>query len=352
MKSARLDYVERIRGASVYDVARVTPLVHATRLSRRVGCRVLLKREDLQSVFSFKVRGAYNRMSRLSRDELSRGVVTASAGNHAQGVALSAERLGCSATIVMPTATPRIKVDAVAARGARIVLHGSCFDDACVHAHSLERAEGLTFVHPYDDPDVIAGQGTIGLEILDQHPSALRAIFVPVGGGGLIAGIAAVVKVLRPGVRVIGVEPDDADAMARSLAAGRRIRLPRVGLFADGVAVKQVGKEPFRICRELVDEVILVSRAEICAAIRDVFDETRAVLEPAGALSVAGLRAFAEREGVAESDALVAIASGANIDFDRLRGLADEDLEASPRVRRVAAVREVPAAQASGTSFL
>ena len=319
----RPDYLTRILTARVYDVAVATPLTPAPRLSRRLGCEVLLKREDLQPVFSFKLRGAYNRMAQLSPDELLRGVVAASAGNHAQGVALAAERLGTSATIVMPSGTPRIKLDAVAARGARIVLHGACFDEAYRHARSLARRARRAFIHPYDDPEVIAGQGTIGMEILRQRTDTLRAIFVPVGGGGLIAGIAAYVKRLRPEIQVIGVEPVDADAMSRSLAAGRRIRLDHVGQFADGVAVKQVGRETFRLCKELVDDVLVVTHGEICAAIRDVFEETRTVLEPAGALALAGLKAYAARNAV-DGEALVAIASGANIDFDRLRGVAEQ----------------------------
>jgi threonine dehydratase len=316
------DYLERILTARVYDVAVETPLEKARHLSRRLGCTVLLKREDLQKVFSFKLRGAYNRMVRLSSEELHRGVVAASAGNHAQGVALSAQKLGGRATIVMPATTPRIKVQAVAAWGAEVILHGDSYDEAYVHAVALAKNGGLAFVHAYDDPDVIAGQGTIGMEILRQQPGRLDAIFVPVGGGGLIAGIAAYVKRLRPEVRIVGVEPSDADAMARSLEAGRRVKLKQVGLFADGVAVKQVGRETFRICRKLVDEVVRVDGDAICAAIKDVFEETRSILEPAGALGVAGLKAWAVREK-AKGATLVAIASGANVNFDRLRHVAE-----------------------------
>ena len=315
-------YLERILTARVYDVAIETPLEEAPNLTRRLGNTVLLKREDLQPVFSFKLRGAYNRMTRLRRAELDRGVVAASAGNHAQGVALAARVLSGRATIVMPVTTPRIKVDAVAARGAEVVLFGDSYDEAYAHARSLANAKGLTFVHPYDDPDVIAGQGTVGMEVLRQRPGPLDAIFVPVGGGGLIAGIAAYVKRLRPEVKVVGVEPSDADAMARSLAAGRRVRLRQVGLFADGVAVKQVGREPFRICRELVDGVVTVSTDEICAAIKDVFEETRSILEPAGALGVAGLKRWVEKKR-AKGRTLVAVASGANVNFDRLRHVAE-----------------------------
>jgi len=316
------DYLERILSARVYDVAVESPLEPAPILSRRLGEKVLLKREDLQPVFSFKLRGAYNRMVRLSTSALARGVVAASAGNHAQGVALAAQRLGCRATIVMPVTTPRIKVDAVAARGAEVVLHGDSYDDAYAEARRLARKGKRTFVHPYDDPDVIAGQGTIGLELLRQKPSGIDAIFVAVGGGGLAAGIAAYVKRLHPRIKVIGVEPADADAMARSLAAGRRVTLREVGLFADGVAVRKVGKETFRLCRKLLDEVVLVDTDAICAAIKDVFEETRSILEPAGALSVAGLKEWAGR-GRRRGRTLVAVTSGANMNFDRLRHVAE-----------------------------
>jgi len=284
---------------------------------------VLLKREDIQPVFSFKLRGAYNKMARLPPAVLKRGVIAASAGNHAQGVALAAQRLACHATIVMPVTTPQIKISAVKARGARVLLHGDSYDEAYLHARALGRRRGLAFVHPYDDPDVIAGQGTIGMEILHQHPGPIHAIFVPVGGGGLISGIAAYVKRLRPEIKVIGVEPEDADAMYRSLNAGRRVTLAQVGLFADGVAVKQVGRETFRLCRALVDDIIRVDTDAICAAIKDVFEDTRAVLEPAGALAIAGIKAYVGRSGV-HGKTLVAIASGANMNFDRLRFVAEE----------------------------
>jgi threonine dehydratase len=320
--SLKNGYLERILSARVYDVAVESPLDAAPNLSRRIGHTVLLKREDLQPVFSFKLRGAYNRMVRLAPAALRRGVVAASAGNHAQGVALAARRLGCRATIVMPVTTPRIKVEAVAARGAEVVLHGDSYDDAYGEARRLAGKGRRTFIHPYDDPDVIAGQGTVGLEILRQRPAGIDAIFVPVGGGGLIAGIAAYVKRLQPRIRVVGVEPADADAMHRSLAAGRRVTLPAVGLFADGVAVRRVGKETFRLCRKLVDEVVLVDTDAICAAIKDVFEETRSILEPAGALSVAGLKAWAAR-GARPGRTLVAVASGANMNFDRLRHVAE-----------------------------
>jgi threonine dehydratase len=317
------DYLERILNARVYDVAIESPLEVAPALSRRLGNTLLLKREDLQPVFSFKLRGAYNKMAQLSAAARRRGVITASAGNHAQGVALAAQKLGGTATIVMPVTTPQIKVDAVRARGAKVVLHGDSYSDAYAQARTLEKARGLTFVHPYDDPEVIAGQGTIGLEILRQHTAPLHAIFVPIGGGGLMAGVAACVKRLRPEVRMIGVEPTDADAMARSLKAGRRVTLDQVGLFADGVAVKQVGVETFRICRELVDDVILVDTDAMCAALKDVFEDTRVILEPAGALAIAGAKAYVARTGI-RGEALVAIASGANMNFDRLRFVAEE----------------------------
>jgi threonine dehydratase len=319
----RNDYLERILTARVYDVAVETPLELAPALSARTGNRLLLKREDLQPVFSFKLRGAYNKMARLPRETLKRGVIAASAGNHAQGVALAAQQLGCRAVIVMPVTTPSIKVAAVEARGAAVVLRGDSYDDAYAHARKLGRRRGLVFVHPYDDPDVIAGQGTIGMEIARQHPGSLHAVFVAIGGGGLISGIAAYLKRVRSGVKVIGVEPEDADAMYRSLKAGRRVKLEQVGLFADGVAVKQVGEETFRLCRELVDEVIRVDTDAICAAIKDVFEDTRAVLEPAGALAVAGAKAYVERTG-ARGKSLVAVASGANVNFDRLRFVAEE----------------------------
>jgi threonine dehydratase len=321
--AARNDYLERILKARVYDVAIETPLELAPGLSKRLRNRLLLKREDLQAVFSFKLRGAYNKMANLPAQKLKRGVIAASAGNHAQGVALAAQELGCRAVIIMPVTTPRIKVDAVAARGAEVVLHGDSYDEAYTHALRVKRRRGLTFVHPYDDPDVIAGQGTIGMEILRQNTGALDAIFVPVGGGGLISGIAAYVKSLRPSVRVIGVEPVDADAMARSLKARRRVTLDQVGLFADGVAVKRVGRETFRLCAQLLDGVVRVDTDEMCAAIKDVFEDTRVVLEPAGALAIAGAKAWVEKTG-ARGKTLAAVASGANTNFDRLRFIAEE----------------------------
>src|SRR6267378_3735590 len=276
------DYLERILRARVYDVAVETPLEVAPNLSARLGNRVLLKREDMQPVFSFKCRGAYNKMANLPSAALARGVIASSAGNHAQGVALAAQKLGCAAVIVMPSTTPKIKVDAVKARGAEVHLHGDTYDEAHVEAKRLGRARRLGFVHPYEDPDVIAGQGTIGMEILRQTAHPIHAVFVPIGGGGLVSGIASYIKRLRPAIKVVGVEPVDADAMARSLKAGRRVVLDHVGLFADGVAVKQVGKETFRLCRELLDGVILVDTDQICAAIKDVFEDTRTIAERPG----------------------------------------------------------------------
>ena len=317
-----VDYLQKILTAKVYDVAIESPLELAPALSARLANRVLLKREDEQPVFSFKLRGAYNKMAHMSAAERAGGVIAASAGNHAQGVALAAQRLGCAATIVMPVTTPQIKIAAVEARGARVVLHGDSYSDAFDKAQQLQKEIGATFVHPYDDPDVIAGQGTIGMEILRQWQAPLDAIFVAIGGGGLIGGIAAYVKRVRPEVKIIGVQPEDADAMARSLAAGRRVTLAHVGLFADGVAVKQVGRETFRLARQYVDDIILVDTDALCAALKDVFEDTRAILEPAGALAVAGVKAWVQRTRVKDRT-LVAIACGANMNFDRLRFVAE-----------------------------
>lgn len=319
---AHSDYLERILTARVYDVAQETPLDRAPRLSERLDNEVLLKREDVQSVFSFKLRGAYNKMVQLSPDLLACGVIAASAGNHAQGVALAAQRLGTTAMIVMPVTTPQVKVDAVKARGATVILWGDSYDDACTYARQLEIEKGLTFIHPFDDPDVIAGQGTIGMEILRQYQQPIHAIFVAIGGGGLMSGIAAYIKRLRPEIRMIGVEPVDSDAMSQSLRAGARVSLKQVGLFADGVAVRQVGEETFRLCQQYVDEVILVSTDDTCAAIKDVFEDTRSILEPAGALAIAGMKAYVQREGIT-GESLVAIACGANMNFDRLRFVAE-----------------------------
>ena len=316
------DYLQKILTARVYDVAIESPLEVAPNLSARTKNTVLLKREDMQPVFSFKLRGAYNKMAGLTQAQLKRGVIAASAGNHAQGVALAAQVLGCKAVIVMPVTTPGIKVDAVTARGAEVVLIGDSYSDAYEHALTLQKKRKLVFVHPYDDPDVIAGQGTIGMEILRQHPRPIHAIFVAVGGGGLISGIAAYVKSVRPDIRIIGVQTVDSDAMTRSLKAGKRVTLANVGLFADGIAVKKVGEETFRLARKYVDEMILVDTDAICAAIKDVFEDTRSILEPAGAVSVAGAKAYAERTGI-RGEALVAIACGANTNFDRLRFVAE-----------------------------
>lgn len=315
-------YLEKILTACVYDVAERTPLDEAHTLSHRLNNRVLLKREDLQPVFSFKLRGAYNKMSRLSAEELQRGVICSSAGNHAQGVALAAAKLGVKATIVMPRTTPQIKVQAVRSRGGRVTLHGDSYDEAAEQAQKLVEERGMVYIPPYDDPDVIAGQGTIGMELLQQHPRPLHAIFVPVGGGGLIAGIAACVKQLRPDIRVIGVEPEDAASLHEALATGERVMLEQVGLFADGTAVRQIGAEPFRIARQHVDEVVLATTDEICAAIRDIFDDTRSIVEPSGALAVAGLKKYVEREGIVDKN-LVAINSGANMNFGRLGHVAE-----------------------------
>ncbi len=306
----------------VYDVARETPLDLAPRLSRRLSNEVLLKREDLQPVFSFKLRGAYNKIAHLREEEWARGIITASAGNHSQGVAFSARKLGLKATIVMPQTTPQIKVDAVRAMGATVELSGDSYADAKTHCDTLVKETGLTFIHPFDDPLVIAGQGTIGAEILRHSQDRLSAVFVPVGGGGLIAGIAGYIKSLRPDVKVIGVEPYESDAMFQSLKAGRRVPLDHVGIFADGVAVREVGELTFPIVQKTVDEIVRVSNDEICAAIKDIFDDTRTVMEPAGALSAAGLKAWVEREGVRDQS-LVAVLSGANINFDRLRFVAE-----------------------------
>jgi threonine dehydratase len=316
------DYIKKILTARVYDVAIESPLDVMNRLSRRLNNRVLLKREDLQPVFSFKLRGAYNKIAGLPHDVLEKGVICASAGNHAQGVALAAQKLGAKATIVMPRTTPAIKIQAVRDRGGKIVLFGDTYDEAYQQARQLEAEKGLTFIHPYDDPEVIAGNGTIGMEILRQHPDPIEAIFIAVGGGGLIAGVATYIKFLRPDIKIIGVEPDDAASMYEALKQGHRVTLDQVGLFADGVAVKQVGEETFRLAQELVDEVMVVSTDEICAAIKDIFDDTRSIAEPAGALGIAGLKKYVERSGITSAP-LIALNCGANINFDRLRHVAE-----------------------------
>ena len=315
-------YLERILNARVYDVAQESPLEYAPNLSSRLQNKLLLKREDMQSVFSFKLRGAYNKMAQLPPELLQQGVIAASAGNHAQGVALAASKLGTTAIIVMPVTTPQVKVDAVKMRGGQVVLHGDTYDDACAYAKELAQSKNLTFIHPFDDPDVIAGQGTIGMEILRQYQQPIEAIFVAIGGGGLIAGIGAYVKRLRPEIKIIGVEPVDSDAMSQSLQQGKRVTLSQVGLFADGVAVRQIGAETFKLAQKYVDEIILVNTDDTCAAIKDVFEDTRSILEPAGALAIAGAKAYVEREGIT-GKTLVAVACGANMNFDRLRFVAE-----------------------------
>jgi threonine dehydratase len=315
-------YLKMILNSRVYDVAIETPLVVAQRLSERLGNTVWFKREDLQPVHSFKLRGAYNKIASLSDEDCTNGVIAASAGNHAQGVALAAARRGIKALIIMPRTTPSIKVESVRRLGARINLSGDAYDDAYAHAASVAQERGMTFIHPYDDPVVIAGQGTIALEILREHQGDLHAIFVPVGGGGLIAGIAACVKALQPAVKVIGVEPDDSPCLFEALKQKRRVLLDQVGIFTDGVAVRQAGKEPYRIARHHVDDVILVSTDEICAAMKDIFDECRSIVEPAGALAVAGIKKYVELTGISGAG-LVAINSGANINFDRLRHVSE-----------------------------
>src|SRR5690606_24227846 len=285
-------YIKKTLDAKVYDVAIETPIDHARHLSNRLGNKVLLKREDLQPVFSFKLRGAYNKIAQLSEAERARGIVAASAGNHAQGAALSASTLGIPAVIVMPATTPDIKVNAVRALGAKVVLKGDAFDEAYLHAQELIEKKGYTYIPPYDDEEVIAGQGTVAMEIMWQHTAPLHAVFVPVGGGGLIAGVAAYIKYLRPHIKVIGVESEDSACLYAALEAGKRVVLPEVGIFADGVAVKQIGALPWEICKTSVDEVIRVSTDEICAAIKDVFEDTRSIAEPAGALAVAGLKKY------------------------------------------------------------
>ncbi len=316
------DYLKKILTARVYDVAVETPLEPAKTLSKRLGNQVLLKREDQQPVFSFKLRGAYNKMVQLSAEQLARGVICASAGNHAQGVAMSARRLGCHAVIVMPVTTPRLKIDAVHALGGEVVLHGDSFSDAYEHALGLQAERGLCFVHPFDDPDVIAGQGTIGMEILRQHQGPIQAVFVAIGGGGLIAGIAAYLKAVRPEIRVIGVQTTDSDAMLQSVRAGRRVTLEEVGLFSDGTAVKQVGVETFRLVRKWVDDFVVVDTDEVCAAIKDVFQDTRSILEPAGAMGVAAVKKYVAQHKM-RGQTFVTITCGANMNFDRLRFVAE-----------------------------
>ena len=323
----QIDYLKKILTSRVYDVAIETPLELAPALSGRMNNQIFFKREDMQSVFSFKLRGAYNKMAHLTPAQLKHGVICASAGNHAQGVALSAHRLDCRAVIVMPVTTPKVKIDAVKARGGEVVLFGESYSDAYAHALQLEKKHKLSFVHPFDDPDVIAGQGTIGMEILRQHAAPIHAVFVAIGGGGLIGGVAAYIKSVRPEIKVIGVQTTDSDAMARSIKSGRRVTLTDVGLFSDGTAVKQVGEETFRLTKKYVDEIILVDTDAVCAAIKDVFTDTRSILEPAGALAIAGAKAYVQRaqenKKPLKDETLIAIACGANMNFDRLRFVAE-----------------------------
>ncbi len=315
-------YIKKILEARVYDVAVETPLDEAKGLSERLNNRIMLKREDEQPVFSFKIRGAYNKLSRLSEEERACGVVAASAGNHAQGLAMSAKHLGVKATIVMPKTTPDVKVNNVKRLGGKVVLHGDAFDAASTHAQKLVEEKGMTYVHPFDDPDVIAGQGTVAMEILRQESGPIDAIFVPVGGGGLVAGIATYVKYLRKDTKVIGVESEDSACLKAAMDAGKRVTLDQVGIFADGVAVATIGENTFELAQRYVDEVITVSTDEICAAIKDIYDDTRSICEPAGALGVAGMKKYVEREQC-QDKTLIAIDSGANVNFDRLRHIAE-----------------------------
>lgn len=342
------DYLERIRAASVYDVASETPLELAVNLSERLGNRILLKREDLQPVFSFKLRGAYNKLTTLAQETLEAGIICSSAGNHGQGVALAAKRKGVRAVVVMPVTTPSIKVEAVKSLGGEVILHGDAYDDAYAHARELEKLQKLTFIHPFDDPDVIAGQGTIGMEILGQTDETISAVFVPIGGGGLIAGIAAYVKAVNPDIRIIGVEPDDSAAMRESLAAGKPVVLDHVGIFADGVAVRRVGDETFRLCQELVDDIVTVDTDQICAAIRDIFEDTRSIVEPAGALAVAGAKKYLA-DGDCHDETFVVINCGANVNFDRLRHIAERAAVGEQREMLIAV--EIPEQKGSFRTF-
>ncbi len=315
-------YIKKILDARVYDVAIETPLTLARFLSERFSNHILLKREDLQPVFSFKIRGAYNKVAQLSEADKARGVIAASAGNHAQGVALAAQKLGIKATIVMPQTTPEIKVNSVRSRGAKVILKGDAFDEAATHARELVEKKGYVYIPPYDDEEVIAGQGTVAMELMWQHTAPLHAVFIPVGGGGLVAGMAAYIKYLRPSIKVIGVESEESACLYEAMRHRRRVILDEVGIFADGVAVKQIGELPFEVAMSCVDEVIKVTTDEICAAIKDVFDDARSIAEPAGALAVAGLKKYVEREGLVNEN-LVAVVSGANVNFDRLRYISE-----------------------------
>ena len=342
------DYLTRIRDASVYDVASKTPLELASNLSARLGNRILLKREDLQPVFSFKLRGAYNKLTTLPQETLEAGIICSSAGNHAQGVALAAKRKGIRAVIVMPVTTPSIKVEAVRSLGGEVILHGDTYDDAYAHARQLEKEQQLTFIHPFDDPDVIAGQGTIGMEILEQTDEKISAVFVPIGGGGLISGIAAYIKAVDPEIQIIGVEPDDSAAMRESLAAGKPIVLDHVGIFADGAAVRRVGDETFRICHELVDDIVTVDTDQVCAGIRDIFEDTRSIVEPAGALAVAGAKKYLADSGI-QNETFIVINSGANVNFDRLRHIAER--AAIGEQREILLAVEIPEQKGSFRNF-
>ena len=342
------DYLTRIRNARVYEVASETPLELASNLSARLGNRILLKREDLQPVFSFKLRGAYNKLTSLPQETLEAGIICSSAGNHAQGVALAAKRKGIRAVIVMPVTTPSIKVEAVRLLGGEVVLHGDTYDDAYAHARQLEKEQQLTFIHPFDDPDVIAGQGTIGMEILEQTDKKISAVFVPIGGGGLISGIAAYIKAVDPEIQIIGVEPDDSAAMRESLAAGKPVILDHVGIFADGVAVRRVGDETFRLCHELVDDIVTVDTDQICAGIRDIYEDTRSIVEPAGALAVAGAKKYLADSGI-QNETFIVINSGANVNFDRLRHIAERAAIGEQREMLLAV--EIPEQKGSFRNF-
>jgi threonine dehydratase len=342
------DYLDEILTAQVYDVAVETPLEYAPRLSARIKNKISFKREDLQPIFSFKIRGAYNKLAKLSAAERGRGIICSSAGNHAQGVSLAASKFMVRAVVVMPVTTPAIKIDAVRELGGEVVLHGTTYDDAYEKAIKLADENGLIFIHPFDDPDVIAGQGTIGVEINKQHADPVDAVFVPIGGGGLISGIAEALNQISPGTRVIGVEPEESASMSAAIAAGHPVTLDHVGIFADGVAVRRVGDETFRICNERVDEIVLVNTDEICAAVQDIFEDTRVIVEPAGALAVAGLKRWVTDNGVSDKS-LVAVNGGANVNFDRLRHIAERAALGEQREALYAV--EIPEQKGSFLSF-
>jgi len=342
------EYVKLIEDAAVYDVASITPLEPARNLSARIDNQILMKREDLQPVFSFKLRGAYNKLSSLTDEELKRGVICSSAGNHAQGVALAAKKRRVRAVVVMPETTPSIKVDAVRTLGGEVILHGDTYDDAYARGRQLEQEQGLVFIHPFDDPMVIAGQGTIGKEILEQADGEIDAVFVPIGGGGLVAGIGAYIKSVNPSIKIIGVEPDDSASMHASLAAGRPVTLDHVGIFADGVAVRRVGDETFRLCKQLLDDIVLVDTDQICAGIRDVFEDTRSIVEPAGALAVAGAKKYLADKEIT-GGRFVVINCGANVNFDRLRHIAERAAVGEQREMLIAV--EIPEGPGSFRKF-